>query len=224
MKNYFLLIIAILFLYSNLHAEVITGSACYRYSDNESVNEARDIALSMAKRSALEGYAIFVESTATVENQVLKNDLISSLTAGLLKNLRITQKSEDLQKKEICIVITADVEPIEIRQRVVSKINTFRRKNSNFQTGLPENDKLKVLKVQEGTCGNKYNSGNCLMIITRCKYDFGTRVMRIIYYDKDGIPSGMDKSGKSCNVGDIMVFYLKLPKDPSNTYSFEIAR
>jgi len=224
MKNYFLFIIAFLFFFSNLHAEIITGSACYRYSDNESINVARDIALSMAKRSALEGYAIFVESTATVENQVLKNDLISSLTAGLLKNLRITDKTEDLQKKEICRVITADVEPIEIKQRVISKINTFRRKHSNFQTGLPESDKLKVLKVQEGTCGDKYNSGNCLMIIARCKY-YNTRIMRITYYDKDGIPSGMDKSDKFCDdIGDIKVFYLRLPNDPSNTYSFEIVR
>ena len=37
--------------------EVITGKGCYRFSDQESISVAREIALSMAKRDALEGYA-----------------------------------------------------------------------------------------------------------------------------------------------------------------------
>jgi hypothetical protein len=207
-----------------LGAETITGYACYRYSDNESINSARDIALSMAKREALEKYQVFVASTSTVENSVLMNDLISSLTAGVLKNLRITKKTEDLGKKEVCREITAEVEPIEIKQRIVSKINVYRQKQSNFQSGLPENNKLKVLKVVD-------KGGGSLKIVAKCKkteasdtqlrsYMYDKYYLRVISYDEDGIPTKMDKRGFLCYaVGDLVVFDLKYF---TPDYSFEL--
>jgi hypothetical protein len=214
MKKLILVLLVFLVAGKILLAENITGSACYRYSDNESINDARDIALSMAKRDALEKNAVFVSSTSTVQNMTLMNDLISSLTAGVLKNLRITKKTEDPNKKEVCRNITANVEPIEIKQRIVSKINTYKQKHSNFQTGLPENNKLKVLKV--------VNKNGELKIIAKCKiktYPYDVN-MRLTYYDDDGIPEGMSKMGVICkDIGDIIVYEL-----PYNTpdYSFEI--
>ena len=72
--------------------EIITGKACYRFSDQESIAAARDIALAMAKREALEGYSVFVNATTTVENYTMKNNLITSITAANLNNLKITKK------------------------------------------------------------------------------------------------------------------------------------
>ena len=208
-----------------LSAETITGSACYRYSDNESINVARDIAFSMAKRSALEGYSVFVDSTITVENAVLKNDLISSLTAGLLKNLRVTAKSEDLQKKEVCRTIQAEVEPFEIKSRITSKIKTYRRKHSNFETGLPENEYQKVLKVK--TLPDNPYTGRpfpTLLVVAQCKKSYRWNIfMRITYYDEDGIPEGMYKESNICDSkDDIIRYYLYLPRNSKFTYSFDI--
>lgn len=201
-------------------AETISGFACYRYSDNESINAARDIALSMAKREALEKYQVFVASTSTVENSVLMNDLISSLTAGVLKNLRITKKTEDLGKKEVCREITAEVEPIEIKQRIIAKINVYKQKHSNFQSGLPENNYLKVLKVVNIPY-NKYGYIGKLKIVVKCKKHAGWDIkMRLINYDQDGIPENMYKMGMSCaNTGDINTYELPYKK---NDYTFEI--
>ena len=72
--------------------EIIVGKACYRFSDHESIATARDIALSMAKREALEGYSVFVNATTTVENYTMKNNLITSITAANLNNLKIEVK------------------------------------------------------------------------------------------------------------------------------------
>ena len=85
-------------------SEVITGKGCYRFSDQESIAAARDIALAMAKREALEGYSVFVNATTTVENYTMKNNLITSITAANLNNLKITKKSENLAKREVCRV------------------------------------------------------------------------------------------------------------------------
>jgi hypothetical protein len=69
-KKNFLIIALLVLLYpiTAFGAETIIGYACYRYSDNESINSARDIALSMAKRESLEKYQVFVASKSTVEN------------------------------------------------------------------------------------------------------------------------------------------------------------
>ena len=58
--------------------EIVRGTACYRFSDNESLNAAREIALSMAKRDALESNSVFVESTSNLENMTTTSDV----TAG----------------------------------------------------------------------------------------------------------------------------------------------
>ena len=121
MKKFIIGLILLISSIGPLSAETITGSACYRFSDNESIAAARDIALSMAKRDALEGYSVFVDSKKTVENTVLKKDFTSISTAGQLKNLKVTAKSEDLQKREVCRTIKAEV-VLKMTVAVASKI------------------------------------------------------------------------------------------------------
>ena len=77
--------------------EIIIGKACYRFSDQESIATARDIALSLAKRDALEGYAVFVNATATVKNYKLKNSITTSVSASVLNNMKIIEKKENLE-------------------------------------------------------------------------------------------------------------------------------
>ena len=95
----------------SLASEIISGRACYRFSDQESIQTARGIALSMAKRNALEGHAVFVRAASRVDNFSLKDDQIQTLAAGVLKNLRVTGKEEDLGRREICRAIAAEVDP-----------------------------------------------------------------------------------------------------------------
>ena len=128
--------------------EIVSGEACYRFSDQDSIQVAKDIALSMAKREALEGYSVFVESTSAVENFTLKNDLISSLSVAVLRIMKITE-TQDLANRKICTEISAEIEPLEIKERVTAAINRFRQQNMNIQTGLPETKWGKVLKEEK---------------------------------------------------------------------------
>lgn len=159
--------------------EIITGKACYRFSDQESIAAARDIALSMAKREALEGYSVFVNATTTVENYTMKNNLITSITAANLNNLKITKKSENLAKREVCRSIQAEVDPIEIKEQVAKRVVlpniSSGSKKINFPTGLWENRNIKWLKVSKGRCREYIQridltlSGSCLKIRYLCK-------------------------------------------------------
>ena len=166
--------------------EVITGKGCYRFSDQESIAVAREIALSMAKRDALEGYAVFVNATATVDNYVLKNSIISSVSASVLNNMKITSKKENLDKREVCRTISAVVEEIEVKKEITSRIRlSQKKKNLNFDTGLHEDENIKVIKISKKTD----EGGEFLIIRALCKkraYRPGNH--NVMYFDEDGIP------------------------------------
>jgi len=223
MKRIRFTIILLSFIPTLLNAtEIVRGKACYRFSDQDSIQAARDIALSMAKREALEGHSVFIESTSAVENFTLKNDLISSLSVAVLRKMKITKQTEDLANREICTAISAEIEPFEIKQRVTAEINRFRQQNMNIQTGLPETSWGKALKAEE--------RGDLLRIVVQCKNFNASSRVRIIYYDTDGIPDYQDEMQlqKCCDTryckskGDIIVFRLRLPSEKYFTYSWEL--
>lgn len=165
-------------------AEVVTGNACYRYSDNESLTAAREIALSMAKRDALEGNSVFVESTSNVENMTLKNDLITNLTTGYLKNLKVLEETEDFGLREICRTVQAEVEPVEVKQQITARIRQFTDFNKD-RTGLPKGRNLRVV--------NAWEANGQLNVVaelhkTTVTYETG-RTVRVTLYDEAGYPA-----------------------------------
>ena len=179
-------------------AEVVTGKACYRYSDNESLTAAREIALSMAKRDALEGNSVFVESTSNVENMTLKNDLITNLTTGYLKNLKVLEETEDFGLREICRTVQAEVELVEVKQQITARIRQFTDLNKD-RTGLPKGSVLRVLNAWVTSDGElrvvaeKYKNGFC------CSLE-----VKVTLYDQAGYPVDQIRISKTYkDVGDI---------------------
>jgi hypothetical protein len=221
-------------------ADNITGSACYRFSDQESISAAREIALSMAKRDALEGYSVFVGSSSVVQNTTLKNDLITSITGGLLKNVRITSQSEDFQKREICRTINADVEPIELKQQVAAQLRAYQRRTNPVDTGLPENETLRILQIRKFVSNNKYGAyqyqGNtfdcrdgCIAVSAQCKIktvnysSYTTPGVRITWINNDGIPEVSFKDLEHCeNAGDTKQYIVPAPPGSGYTFSVEV--
>jgi len=135
-------------------ALTITGSACYRFSDNESINTARNNALSMAKQNALERNSVYVRSTSEVENFTLKESIIKSLTAGFIKNLHIIEKVEDLDQRKICRKIQGDIDSVSVEKAINDAIKQFQGENIASKTtvqGLQkiiekQNEKIESLR------------------------------------------------------------------------------
>ena len=143
-KSLFLYLSFILFfsasLFSNLYGmEIVKGSACYRFSDSESIKVAREIALSMAKREALESYEVFISSTSAVENYTLKNDIIMNLSMGILKNVKINDKSDNLEQRKICRSITAEISPIEMKETIQAKAQAEQQQLAALRQKQEEN-------------------------------------------------------------------------------------
>lgn len=131
--------------------------------------------------------------------------------------MMIVEKSEDLINRKICVSIRADVEPVVIKEQITSKINAFVRKQRNVPTGLPEGKWIRIIKTK--------NLENEVLVVAECKESFTYHLatVRIIYFDKDGVPDESNYERKRCpNKGDILRFNLPLPNDPSMTYSIDI--
>ena len=187
-------------------AEVVTGKACYRYSDNESLTAAREIALSMAKRDALEGNSVFVESTSNVENMTLKNDLITNLTTGYLKNLKVLEETEDFGLREICRTVQAEVEPVEVKQQITARIRQFTDLNKD-RTGLPKGRNLRVVNAWEAD-----GKLNVVAELHKTNVAYATtRTVRVTLYDEAGYPADQIRDSQSYdNRGDINRHVFKL--------------
>lgn len=199
-------------------AEVVTGKACYRYSDNESLTTAREIALSMAKRDALESNSVFVESTSNVENMTLKNDLITNLTTGYLKNLKVLEETEDFGLREVCRTIQAEVEPIEVKQQITARIRQFTDFNKD-RTGLPRGEFLRVVNAWEDKQG-RLNVIAELHTQDQPAQDYERRTgrttqrkreVKVTLYDAEGYPAGQKRLAMNyTKVGDINRHVFKL--------------
>jgi len=163
LKKTVLLILSIIPYFSLFADDVITGRACYKYSDLESLEIARDIALSMAKREALESYSPYIASSSVIKSNTLKNDLIVSITANKFKNFRVIDETENTSRNKVCRTIQAEVNESDIIEEVKFRTDLNRKKKVRINTGLWENRIMKWLKIE------KVDNGNFLKIRFMCK-------------------------------------------------------
>jgi len=92
--------------------KIVQGKGCYHYGDKETPIFAKDMALTLAKRNAIENYRTFIASQIEVENSTLTRRIITSLSEGYLHDLIIVKEEE--QGRRFCIWITANVIPADI--------------------------------------------------------------------------------------------------------------
>lgn len=96
--------------------EKLKGHWCYGYGDSETLTQAREKALALARQNAIESYQVFVESSSQVSEGVLSKELIKSVAAGSLKNVKITKQIE--KNRTVCIDLTASLDPAEMKKLI----------------------------------------------------------------------------------------------------------
>lgn len=100
--------------------EMVSGKGCYQYGDNDTPSKARKIALDMAKRSAIENSRAFVSSLSVVKDFALEKDVISSISAGYLYDLKVVK--EERHNRNICVSIKAFVKPHQVAKEIENKL------------------------------------------------------------------------------------------------------
>ena len=96
--------------------EIIRGTYSYTYGDSETLVAARQTCKNLALRDAIESYYVFIESTTQVENSQTMEDLIRTLSAGAVKDLKIVEQKEE--GRTISMTVEGTVMPEEVKQAV----------------------------------------------------------------------------------------------------------
>lgn len=99
--------------------ELIRGTYTYTYGDRESLVDARQTCKELAVRDAVESYYLFLESVSTVENSVIRQDLVRSVAAGCVRNLRVTDQQE--AGRTLTCTVEGDVNPEEVSGLIASR-------------------------------------------------------------------------------------------------------
>lgn len=102
--------------------DVVTGSECYTYGDNETPSQAKRAAITLAQEQAVRGHRVFVQSESRLKNFRLEEDIIHSASSAILKNVQIL-KEEKRGQQQICITISAIISPMAMDQMIQQRVN-----------------------------------------------------------------------------------------------------
>lgn len=96
--------------------ESVSGKGCYIHGDDETPTQAKKKALARAREQTVSGYQVWVESKAQVKNFQLQEDLIQTISAGMLHNVNVDK--EEWDGRQICVMISAKIGPKDIGREV----------------------------------------------------------------------------------------------------------
>ena len=94
--------------------ESVQGEACYFFGDDETPTMAKKKAEYGARERAVSGYRVWVESSSKVKDFQLQEDLIHTFAAGMLHKVAIVEEVWKKKGREICITISAKIDPQDI--------------------------------------------------------------------------------------------------------------
>lgn len=90
----------------------VVGEESYTYGDNESLVAAKETARRLAIRRAIESYKVFVDSTSSVSDFRIVSDLVDTIAAGYLHDLKVEHSETG---RTIHVKVRAYVVPSEIK-------------------------------------------------------------------------------------------------------------
>ncbi|MDH5429202.1 MAG: DUF4384 domain-containing protein [Nitrospirota bacterium] len=96
--------------------EAVQGKACYSFGDEETPMMAKKKAEALARERAVSGYRVWVASSSKVKNFQLQEDLIQTISAGMLHKVVIDE--EEWEGRQICIALSAEIDPQDIDMEV----------------------------------------------------------------------------------------------------------
>ena len=164
-RSYFILLFCLLFFSAIAFAniETITSTVKQPFGGSQSPDDARIAGIAKAKREALEIAGTHLESLTIIKNNILENDEIIALAAGVLKVEVVSQKNYVTEDAfGIIIVVKVDVDTSTLEKRVkalledrnlLKKYQESKNREKDLLTKIEElekqNKKLKGSSSQE---------------------------------------------------------------------------
>ncbi len=160
--------------------EIVRGIGCYSYSDNETPTHAKRTAMALAQEQAVRNHRVFVESTSTVRNLQLEDDLIQTVSAGMLEQIRV--ENEEKKGQEICITMTAKLSPVSFEDLIQQRTNAKQIAQAAQAPLMPQSQGY-GLKVWVDKKDGHYVEGERIVVYIQSERD---AYLKLDYFMADG--------------------------------------
>lgn len=161
--------------------ETVSGTGCYSYGDNQTPALAKRAALALAQEQAVRTHRVFVQSTSTVKNFRLEDDIITTASSGLLEQIHVDKQEQKGQ--EICVSITAKISPVKFDEVIQQKATAKQVADAAQIPVLTEGSSFDLQLWTNKPAGEVYTEGEELEISVRSNRD---AFLRVDYYQADG--------------------------------------
>jgi hypothetical protein len=123
----------------------LLGEYQYTYGDQQTPDQARQIAYTMAVRKAIESYHVFVEDTSPVKDPTVIKAVIQTLASGSLQDLEIVEQTEE--GRRVTCKVRAFIEPAVFK--TVLNRELHRLLDRKEPEVVDENHQIKILSVSD---------------------------------------------------------------------------
>ena len=160
--------------------EVVRGSGCYRFGDDETPAKAKRAAMALAQEEAVRRHRVFVEASTRVKNFQLDEDVVRTASAAFLQDVVI--EKEERQNQEICVTLTAKLSPISAEEMLRQKI-AAKEISQKVETALIPSKQAFGLKIWTNKKENTFIEDDRLIIYVKSDRD---AYLRLDYFQADG--------------------------------------
>ena len=161
--------------------ETVSGTGCYGYGDNQTPALAKRAALALAQEQAVRTHRVFVQSSSTVKNLRLEDDIITTASSGMLEQIHIDKQEQKGQ--EICVSITAKISPAKFDDVIQQKATAKQIADAAQVPLLTEGSSFDLQLWTNKPAGEVYIEGEELEISVRSNRD---AFLKVDYYQADG--------------------------------------
>jgi hypothetical protein len=167
-------------------SEEVKGRYCYTYGDEETPAQGKKKALALARERAVENHQVFISNKTTIENFQLKEDLIQSVSAGMLKNVTIQEETEE--GRTLCVGLVAQIEPSLVQEEIGRRMEQRElKKELVMLLDTPGNEgtgeESPGLKIWLNKSDGSYREGDNLIVYVQAEQDM---YLKLDYFQADG--------------------------------------
>jgi len=160
--------------------EVVRGSGCYRFGDDETPAKARRAAMTLAQEEAIRRHRVFVEASTRVKNFQLDEDVVRTASAAFLQDVVI--EKEQRQNQEICVTLTAKLSPVSAEEMLRQKI-AAKEISQKVESVLIPSQQAFGLKIWTNKSANNFIEDDRLIIYVKSDRD---AYLKLDYFQADG--------------------------------------
>ena len=161
--------------------ETVSGTGCYTYGDDQTPALAKRAALALAQEQAVRSHHVFVQSSATVKNFQLEEDVVTTASTGMLQHIHIDKQEQKGQ--EICTSITAQISPVKLDEVIQQKAKAKKVADAAQIPVLTDGSAFELKLWTNKPSGEPYIEGEDLEISVRANRD---AFLKVDYYQADG--------------------------------------